>query len=443
MCQYSHTTVIVCSFLFNLVTPITLLSERYLLKQPHPRFVRVLFFPMLWTGLFQLLYRFGRLGDYFSLTSNATVWSDFGQIASLGGRPLIDFIVALFGTCLLEVLPANKSVDEYRETEDIAEFQGEIEEMPDRVAHPWKAFWLHPMTLCLVLLAALLSFGGIATNIQAKSFYQADYPNYVPKKQQVGCVIGSHDLKHRYHHDEWFDMTESLAESGSKLVLWSELTAHVYNRTEEDALIRKAKKVAIKRQIYLGITYSVGDPTTVNKLVFVTKNGDIGIDYNKAHPVPGAEPQAGGPNKLQYVDTEEFGRVGGAICFDYSFTSLIGQASKYNVDLMLQPSWDWGPIGTYHEQGNMLRNVENGFTRLRCASQSISGVTEATLNSPFNQRVASLNNDKLTFYLPLRKRVRTLYSLIGNLVGYLCLAGGLSFLLATFIKRRKERQVSI
>lgn len=71
-------------------------------------------------------------------------------------------------------------------------------------------------------------------------------------------------------------------------MLWSELTAHVYNRTEEDALIRKAKKVAIKRQIYLGITYSVGDPTTVNKLVFVTKNGDIGIDYNKAHPVPGA-----------------------------------------------------------------------------------------------------------------------------------------------------------
>ena len=124
----------------------------------------------------------------------------------------------------------------------------------------------------------------------------------------------------------------------------------------------------------------------------------------------------------------------------------IGVSSAINMHNNWIYDWSFiftGPIGTYHEQGNMLRNVENGFTRLRCASQSVSGVTEATLNSPFNQRVASLNNDKLTFYLPLRKRVRTFYGLIGDSFGYICLAIGLSFLLATFVQRRKEGRVSL
>lgn len=34
------------------------------------------------------------------------------------------------------------------------------------------------------------------------------------------------------------------------------------------------------------MTYHLLGPVEKNKLVVFTKEGDIGIDYNKAHPVP-------------------------------------------------------------------------------------------------------------------------------------------------------------
>ncbi|KAI8069825.1 carbon-nitrogen hydrolase [Gilbertella persicaria] len=432
MTPYSHS--IVCSFLIHINLLLTLFTEQFVLKHARNTLVRVLFFPLMYAGIWQLIYRFGGLGDFPSWTTHVVIWADFAQIASWGGRSLIDFVVALFGACLLELLPSKKTI-----REEVDEFAGEEEELPERVLHPWKAFLIHPMTLFCVLLAILLSYGGARVNIHAKSFYQVGYPDYIPQKQPVGCVIGSEELELQLQHDIWFNMTESLIESGAKLVLWSELTAAVKNEKEEDALIERARKVARERQVYLGITYALGDPTTANKLVFITKTGDIGINYNKAHPVPSVEPQSAGPEELQYVDTEDFGRVGGAICFDFSFPHFIQQASKQKVDLVLQPR----PFGTYHENGNVLRTVENGFTRLRCSSQSISGVTEPTLNSVFTQRVASLNREKYIFYLPLQKHVKTLYRYIGDAFGYICLIISVSTVAMTFRKIQRERQVSL
>lgn len=60
------------------------------------------------------------------------------------------------------------------------------------------------------------------------------------------------------------------------------------------------------------------------------------------------ELQPAGPKVLQYVDTEEFGRIGAGICFDYNFPDFIKQASTYKVDVMLQPSWTWGKTKNYY-----------------------------------------------------------------------------------------------
>lgn len=96
-----------------------------------------------------------------------------------------------------------------------------------------------------------------------------------------------------------------------------------------------------------------------------------------------------------------------------------------------------GPIGTYHEQSNILRAVENGFTLFRCVSQGVSGIFEPTLNSVFNQKVASLNIEKYMFYLPLQKRVATLYGYTGFGFSYLCLLST-AFILV-FVARKNNR----
>lgn len=45
---------------------------------------------------------------------------------------------------------------------------------------------------------------------------------------------------------------------------------------------------------------------------------------------------------IPYMDTEEFGRIGVSICFDMNYPEFMLQASKLNIDVMLQPAWSWG-----------------------------------------------------------------------------------------------------
>lgn len=110
---------------------------------------------------------------------------------------------------------------------------------------------------------------------------------------------------------------------------------------------------------------------------------------------------------------------------------------------MIQPSWTWGPIGTYHQQGNILRAVENGFTLFRCVSQGVSGVFEPTLNSVFNQKVASNNIEKYLFYLPIQKRINTLYGYIGDSFSYLCIISSLALLFVTWRNSKRQNQLTI
>lgn len=88
------------------------------------------------------------------------------------------------------------------------------------------------------------------------------------------------------------------------------------------------------------------------------------------------------------------------------------QAGAAGVDILLQPSWTWGSLGPRHMAGNALRAVENGFTLFRCSSVGLSGVV-----LPRGQAAGQMvtgSRDLLTFQLPVRTHVRTLYLLGGE-----------------------------
>lgn len=75
-------------------------------------------------------------------------------------------------------------------------------------------------------------------------------------------------------------------QAGARLVLWSEITTVVNNEEDEAEFLDKVKDLAISSQVYIAVAYRRLEPSA-NKLVFVLKNGTIGIDYKKAHPAPG------------------------------------------------------------------------------------------------------------------------------------------------------------
>lgn len=216
--------------------------------------------------------------------------------------------------------------------------------------------------------------------------------------------------------------------------MWSEETYQTNDGLDEQQFLSQASSIASNHSIYLALSYlnNIGD-TFENLMTLIAPNGTVLRRYNKAHPVVGVEDQPAGPNVLQYVDTPDFGRIGLGICFDYNFPSLIDQAGQNQVDLMLQASWTWGPIGTFHARGNSLRAIENGFTMLRCGSSGMSGVFTATSDSPYQQQFATLSNQTLIFQLPRLPYTRTTYTVFRGAFGWISLAIGLISLLYLII----------
>lgn len=239
-----------------------------------------------------LVGRWGPLGDYPLLSTVLINWSDFSQVASLGGRSLLEFLVALSGTVALEFssFPIQALASD-RPAVFLSNSEVHEEDMADESLNSSKrqciALLKHPITIYSIIITLVFAYGGYHVNVRAGSLYQTTYPEYMPKTIPVGCVVGPGETYPDLHlnHDIWFNKSTELAEAGAKLVLWSELTTVVNNEQDEILFIQRAKEFAVKHQAYIGVTYKLMEPMK-NKFVFVTKQGKVGIDYNKAHPVP-------------------------------------------------------------------------------------------------------------------------------------------------------------
>ncbi|KAI7853657.1 carbon-nitrogen hydrolase [Circinella umbellata] len=438
--RFQHPWWMLAFTILGTVNVFIALMGDYLASRHNYSIIRIIVFPTLFTGTWLVIFGhlFG-LGDSIVYSNNVLAgFPDIVQgVTWLGGRPAIDFVFTLFATVTQELgrttsLSSDNNInlifnnnDNNNDDGDEEQQQRQQEEVPVLYYKNWL---VHPATYYVILVTLLAIFGGALNNIHPDSFFQIGYPDYVPETVPVGCVIGPGGIQwqRQFNYDRWLNRTRTLADSGAKLVAWTEETAATQSYEDEERLINKSKALAKEKQIYLAITYNQIIPPTIseNKLVLITPEGEIGINYKKAYPVPFIEPRPPGKKEIQYIDTLLFGRISAGICFDFNFPWFIRQTSKKNVDLMIESSWTWGPTGTYHSQSNSLRAIENGFTLLRCGSQANSGIYEPTLNGLFNQHVATITDSEYLFHLPIQKRRKTLYGYTGDLFGFTCLATG-------------------
>ncbi|RCH97284.1 hypothetical protein CU097_003265 [Rhizopus azygosporus] len=406
------------SFVLNWVPFIPFTADRYLVQQTNSIWTRVIFFPCVWTASFYLFQKYCGLGDYLTFTTPLITWPEFGLAASLGGRSFLDFLIALFGTILLEI--PDYPFHLLKRKHDTVSVTDNNDQGKPVYKNTYSSLLKHPVTAYILFMFALYTYNGARNNILPGSMFQAPQSAYIPKSVPVSCVASyGHDVPDKLDYDIWFNESAHTAEAGSKLVLWSEVAVVASDEKEEFLLLQRAKEFAIKHKVYLAMTYHLLGPVEKNKLVVFTKEGDIGIDYNKAHPVPTVEMQPPGELIIPYMDTEEFGRIGVSICFDMNYPEFMLQASKLNIDVMLQPAWSWGPVTIYHTQSERLRAIENGFTLFRCTTYGLSGIYGPTYNVVYDQVVATYPTESYLFYLPIRKRVATLYGYIGDSFSYL------------------------
>jgi apolipoprotein N-acyltransferase len=243
--------------------------------------------------------------------------------------------------------------------------------------------------------------------------------------------------------DELFTRSEAEARAGAKIIAWSEAAALV---REDDlpTVINRAAELADTENVYLQVSMIVlladperGGDVNENHAVLLGPDGDVLWDYLKSKPTPG-DGHSAGPGKIPVVDTP-YGRLATAICQDDFFPSLLRQAGRKDVDILLLPSSDWESITDWHAQQAPFRAVENGMALVRPTRKGISLATDA-LGRTVGQKSDYFTGADHTLVTSVPTNGRdTVYSVIGDVFAYAS-AAGLVIMAGWAVRRRIASQ---
>lgn len=241
------------------------------------------------------------------------------------------------------------------------------------------------------------------------------------------------------------DLTRQAAAEGAELVVWPE-TALPYVLNTSRSLQNFVSGLAQE----CGVTLIVGalyadDSGEYNSLYLVHPDGSIAEQhYDKRHLVPFGEyvpmrelimtlipPLANlsaldddlTPGSGSALFSTEWGEIGSLICFDSIYEMLGLESVRDGAGLMIissNDSWFYDSAAVYQHQAQaQLRAIEEGRYLLRAANTGISTVLDP--NGRILRWIDPLEEGYAVCEVSFRTG-RTLYSIIGNLFVYLCIA---------------------
>lgn len=330
---------------------------------------------------------------------------------------------------------------------------------------------------CGAFVGLLLLYGGLREVVFSPSFYQRGIAATIRPTVAVSCILSQYDADFGRSGGEppeiaaapggaesllWARTRERVA-AGDSIVLWSETAVYVEGDEGEARLLRRAREAVRHRPArpqwappgsiraegpYLGVTYlkllegaAAGEPGSyVNAFALVLPDGSVALSLNKSHPVPFVEDSLqAGEAVLRSVPTP-LGRMAAAICFDLEFASFLQQSGRQGVDIMLQPSWTWGPIGGLETESDAVRAVENGFTLFRCSSNGMSGIVSPLYR--FESWREGLSSGVHVSELALTPHLWTFYPHGGFVFGYIVVIAALIFAFTAFLPLWRVRRAT-
>jgi len=245
--------------------------------------------------------------------------------------------------------------------------------------------------------------------------------------------------------DAFFERSLREAQAGAKIVVWPENNLLVF-KEDEDAFLERARGFAEEHAIFLLMgmaTFDLGAPRPAhNHAVLVDPAGQIAFSYTKITAVPGWEASTiiRGKGPIPVADTS-YGRIASLICYDLDFPQLVRQVGHSQADILLVAANDWQEIGPLHQHMAEFRAVENGVSMFRMAR---SGRPSAV--DPYGRPLAAMDDlaaqDGVMVAQVPTQRVFTLYSVIGDLFAWLCVAWVVGIAIWAIVGGRKTRSAN-
>jgi apolipoprotein N-acyltransferase len=361
----------------------------------------VLALPVIWVAVDTLLAYFTPDGNWGSLAYTQTEALPVAQLAALGGVPLILFVLMLVNSALALVLTYG-----LRLRSAVAAYAGTAAVLIASVAFGlWRLSAVHtgtPVTF------------GIATI--------DDYLDGTPSES-------SRDVWEQYDAQ-----VLQLAASGAKFVL---LPEKIDVLKSADAERRKARLAALARANKVWLVAGLGVDTGAqrrNEAWWFAPDGKLTTNYLKHFMAP--------PER-EFVSGTEFPvnpvdgvRYGVAICKDMHFARLARGFATRDAAVMLVPAWDFHDDAWMAANMTKLRGVEGGFSVVRSSRDGLLSISDPYGRYLAVEASAKLPGTTLLETVNVGPRIPTLYSKIGDVPGWICVAG-LVLLIGAGLRRRK------
>lgn len=383
-----------------------------------PPMAAVFVFPCVYIALDYLL-TFANLGMTFSLAYSQCTFLTLVQSASLFGSWYVGFLVAWFAPAAAGAAAAQPG--QFR-----------------------RAFG--PLAVCLAVLALTLSYGALrrvtarpeSETVRVASVtvpHDRDYWSITDAGTPEADAAANKPAMEEIE-DQLFDLSTRAADSGAKIIFWSEGNCPIY---EDDygAFLDKASAFARENGVYFMpavVELLYGRTKNNNLALMFGPDGELAFRYEKTvswYPTDS-------DGIIPTVDTP-YGRISAAICFDMDYPRLIAQAR--DADIMLVPGFDTRKIDDYHTRVAFLRGIENGFSVVRQANDG-SSISADYLGNTLTYQNYFRTDDRVMLSDVPTQGVRTLYGATGEVFLWLVWAGAaaLCVYIPLYLRSRRKRQ---
>src|SRR6185295_4403777 len=129
-------------------------------------------------------------------------------------------------------------------------------------------------------------------------------------------------------------------------------------------------------------------------------------------------------------------RYGVAICKDMHFASFGRGFGARHARVMLVPAWDFNRDASFTAKITLMRGIENGFAVVRSSREGLLSISDPFGRILTQRRSAMLPGVTLLRAVEVGAEVNTLYTRIGDLLGWLCSAGALAMVAIAYRRQR-------
>ena len=129
---------------------------------------------------------------------------------------------------------------------------------------------------------------------------------------------------------------------------------------------------------------------------------------------------------------------GVAICKDMHFASLGRGFGARDAAVMLVPAWDFKRDAWMAAQMTKMRGVENGYAVVRSSRDGWLSVSDAYGRMLAVATSTAMPGTSLLARVKMSPRVPTIYTVIGDALGWLCVAGLVALIAWSLVRRQRQ-----